>query len=166
MTIRSYHSLSSFRLKPPVQLEEITSDGFDRNVPRGEEGLGRGVGEWGVGGGKQSESTEYRIRKFYSVRSQPRLKGCKLNNTPFNTMHTVLKLLTLECCKPKRNRMYRRIVMITFLPICSFSSSSISHLQVLHERRIYLLLNPLYPSKARFFRACSFCVTKSNANKN
>ena len=76
--------------------------------------MGRGVGEWGDGGGGADrvrvQNTEY--GNFYSVRSQPRLKGCKLNNTPFNTMHTVLKLLTLECCKPKRNRMYRRIVMI------------------------------------------------------
>ena len=76
---------------------------------RGWAGVGGGGGG---GGGTERESTEYGIRKFYSVRPQPRLKGCKLNNTPLNTMHTVLKLLTLECCKPKRNRMYRRIVMI------------------------------------------------------
>ena len=38
--------------------------------------------------------------------------------------------------------------------------------QVLHNSRVFLLLNVLYTNKARFFRARSFCVAKSNANQN
>ena len=47
---------ASFRLKLPVQLEEITSDGFDRNVPRGEEG--------GAGGGGGHREREYRNTEY------------------------------------------------------------------------------------------------------
>ncbi len=38
--------------------------------------------------------------------------------------------------------------------------------QVLHNSRVFLLQNALYTNKARFFRARSFCVAKSNANRN
>ena len=38
--------------------------------------------------------------------------------------------------------------------------------QVLHNSRVFLLMNALYTNKARFFRARSFCVAKSNANRN
>ena len=37
--------------------------------------------------------------------------------------------------------------------------------QVLHSSRVFLLLNALYTNKTRFFRARSFCVAKSNANR-
>ena len=52
--------------------------------------------------------------------------------------------------------------------IISSSHSYIYHIyiissQVLHNSRVFLLQNALYTSKARFFRARSFCVAKSNA---
>ena len=48
--------------------------------------------------------------------------------------------------------------------IISSSHFYIYLFQVLHNSRAFLLLNALYTNKARFFRARSFCVAKSNAN--
>ena len=54
---------------------------------------------------------------------------------------------------------------ITILYMIISSSHSYVYLfQVLHNSRFFLLLNALYTNKARFFRARSFCVAKSNAN--
>ena len=40
------------------------------------------------------------------------------------------------------------------------------YIYVLHNSRVFLLLNALYTNKARVFRARSFCVAKSNASRN
>ena len=42
----------------------------------------------------------------------------------------------------------------------------IMYVSVLHDSKVFLLLNALYTSKTIFFRARSFCVAKSNANRN
>ena len=59
------------------------------------------------------------------------------------------------------------ITIMSMIISSSHSYIYISYLpQVLHNRRVFLLLNDLYTNKARFFRARSFCVAKSNANRN
>ncbi len=56
---------------------------------------------------------------------------------------------------------------ITIMSMIISSSHSYIYLpQVLHNSRVFLLQNALYTNKARFFRARSFCVAKSNANRN
>ena len=56
---------------------------------------------------------------------------------------------------------------ITIMSMIISSSLFISYLfQVLHNSKVFLLLNALCTNKARFFRARSFCVAKSNANRN
>ena len=59
------------------------------------------------------------------------------------------------------------ITIVSMIISSSHSYIYISYLlQVLHSSRVFLLLNALYTNKARFFRASSFCVAKSNANRN
>ena len=69
--------------------------------------------------------------------------------------------------KAKAKRYVEENITIMFM-IISSSPSYIyicQVLQVLHNSRVFLLLNALYTNKARFFRARSFCVAKSNANE-
>ena len=59
------------------------------------------------------------------------------------------------------------ITIMSMIISSSHSFIYISYLlQVLHNSRVFLLLNALYTNKARFFMARSFCVAKSNANRN
>ena len=69
--------------------------------------------------------------------------------------------------KGKAKRYVEENITIMFMIISSSPSYIyISQvLQVLHNSRVFLLLNALYTNKARFFRARSFCVAKSNANE-
>ena len=56
---------------------------------------------------------------------------------------------------------------ITIMSMIISSSHSCIYLpQVLHNSRVFLLLNALYTNKARFFRARSICVAKSDVNRN
>ena len=67
--------------------------------------------------------------------------------------------------KAEAKRYVEQNITIMFM-IISSSHSYIYLLQVLHNSRVFLLLNALYTNKARFFRARSICVAKSNANRN
>ena len=59
------------------------------------------------------------------------------------------------------------ITIMSMIISSSHSFIYISYLpQVLHSSMVFLLQNALYTNKARFFRARSFCVAKSNANRN
>ena len=59
------------------------------------------------------------------------------------------------------------IAIMSMIISSSHSYIYISYLlQVLHNSRVFLLLNALYTNKARFFRARSFSVAKSNASRN
>ena len=40
------------------------------------------------------------------------------------------------------------------------------YIEILHDSKVFLLLNVLYRNKARFFKASLFRVAKSNANRN
>ena len=55
---------------------------------------------------------------------------------------------------------------ITIIFMIISSSPYIYLLQVLHNSRVFLLLNASYTHKKRFFRAHSCCVAKSNASQN
>ena len=67
--------------------------------------------------------------------------------------------------KAEAKRYVEGNITIIFMIICS-SPSYIDLLQVLHNSMVFLLLNALYTNKARFFRARSFSVAKSNASRN
>ena len=62
--------------------------------------------------------------------------------------------------KAEAKRYVEENITIIFT-IISSSSSYIYLFQVLHNSKVFLLLNALYTNKARFFRARSFGVAKS-----
>ena len=113
-------------------------------------------------GGRERE----RIQKVYSVRPQPHLKGIiSTTNLIMQCTHS-FQFAGVEMLQI--NKAEAKPFVITFL-IISSSPSAIYisyHLQILHSSRVFLLLNALYTNKAGFFRVCSFCVAKSNANLN
>ena len=94
------------------------------------------------------------------------MKGCK-NSKPCNAMHTQYPVADVGMLQMNKAEV-KRYVKGNIIIMSMFSSFLyISYLpQVLHNSRIFLLLNALYTNKARFFRARSFCVAKSSASRN
>ena len=69
--------------------------------------------------------------------------------------------------KAEAKRYVKGNITIIFMIISSSPSYIYIYLlQVLHDSRVFLLLNALHTNKTRFFRARAFCVAKSNANRN
>ena len=74
-------------------------------------------------------------------------------------------MLQMNIAEAKRYVEENITIMSTIIS-SSHSYIYISYLlQVLHNSRVFLLLNALYTNKARFFRSRSFCAAKSNANR-
>ena len=82
-----------------------------------------------------------------------------------HTQYLIADVGMLQMNKVEAKRYVDGNITIIFMVISS-SPSYIHLLQVLLSSRDFLLLNALYTNKARFFRARSFCVAKSNANRN